>query len=138
MNRARTVRGRNAFAKRRRGNMRAGETPAQARARWASDGRCRDCGGALLEDGADRPPRAGQLKTVLLLCADRGVERDAPATEAAADELIKALAALPRRRGRWRLRRRRSSGMRTRVGGVGVGRAAPGRRFGGLRSSRNG
>ena len=99
MKRGRAVRGGNAFAKRRRGNMRAGETPAQARARLASDGRCRDCGGALPEDGADRPPSAGQLKTVLLLCADRGVERDAPATERAAHELIKALAALPRRRG---------------------------------------
>ena len=62
------------------------------------DGRCRDCGAALLEDGADRPPSAGQLKTILLLCADRGVERDPPATERAAHELIKALAALPRRR----------------------------------------
>ena len=78
--------------------MRAGETPAQARARWASEGRCRDCGGALPEDGADRPPRAGQLKTILLLCADRGVERGPPATGKAAHELIKALAALPKRR----------------------------------------
>ena len=111
MKRARTPRDHNAFAKRRRLNMRAGETPAQARARWASDGRCRDCGGALIGDGAtgarcggcrrgaDRPPRAGQLKTILLLCADRGVERDAPATEAAPHELIKALAALPKRVG---------------------------------------
>ena len=63
------------------------------------EGRCRRCGGALLEDGGNRPPRAGQLKTILLLCADRGVERDAPATERAAHELIKALAALPKRRG---------------------------------------
>ena len=52
VNRARSARDHNAFAKRRRGNMCAGETPAQARARWAADGRCRDCGGALLKDGA--------------------------------------------------------------------------------------
>ena len=76
MSRARTRRDHNAFAKRRRGDMRAGETPA--RARWAAEGRCRGCGGALPEDGAtgarcgvagagrrrgdglERPPRAGQ------------------------------------------------------------------------------
>ena len=98
--------------------MRAGETLAQARARRASEGRCRDCGNPLLKDGAagarcgfcrrgagrrrsdraNRPPSAGQLKTILLLCADRGVERGSPATEKAAHELIKALAALPKRR----------------------------------------
>ena len=62
------------------------------------EGRCLGCGGALAGDGANRPPRAGQLKTILLLCANRGVERDPPVTERAAHELIKALAALPKRR----------------------------------------
>ena len=81
------------------GRRRGGRRRRSRRAVKRGPGGCyRRCGGALLEDGADRPPRAGQLKTILLLCADRGVERDPPATERAAHELIKVLAALPKRR----------------------------------------
>lgn len=117
---ARTRRHHNAFARRRRLNMRDGESLAEARGRWEAEDRCRDCGGALLEgDGgtgarcaacrrgagrrrADRvkPPRAGQLATIARLRSERvaGVANRAPETDVEAHAIIKALAALPRRR----------------------------------------
>ena len=50
--RARTRHDHNRFAARRRRNMKAGETLSEARRRWQAQDRCRDCGNALLEDGA--------------------------------------------------------------------------------------
>ena len=52
MNRARTRGDHNRFAKRRRLNMREGESLASARKHWRDEDRCRDCRGLLFEDGA--------------------------------------------------------------------------------------
>lgn len=47
---------------RRRRNMRRGETLAAARKRWRAEGRCRDCGQPLIEDGREGGARCGSCR----------------------------------------------------------------------------
>ena len=110
------------FAACRRARMKPGETLTEVRGRWEAADRCRDCSGALYEgDGGTgarcaacrrganrrragkgvRVPRPGQLATIARRRRERvaGVEGRAPETDIEAHNLIKALAALPRRDG---------------------------------------
>ncbi len=112
------------FAYRRRANCLPGETLAAARARWALESRCRDCGDRLprgatgrrcghCHDGAqdrraarreapDAPPSRGQMRALALAldAHDAGdlAALPAPRTRTEASERINAANARPVRR----------------------------------------
>ena len=67
---------RGAWERRRRANMRLGETLAAARKRWRSEGHCRDCGQPLIEDGREGGARCGSCRAGAEANGGRGMSSE--------------------------------------------------------------